>query len=147
MEFDFSKSNDPWINNGAVILFNYIDENEKFTSIMEENKIKYDLNDLKIVCQDMHDFKKFLQLIIDNVQNNKYIRRKKKDLIIENNQLKTIDRLSFSPLTGFFFKGKHPKIGKKIQVDSLNDNLKLQYEKYYSEQKNKALSEIAYGRL
>ncbi len=136
MEFDFSRSNDPWINNGAVILFNYIDENEKFDSIIKENNIKYDSNNLKIVCQDIDDLKKLLQLIIDDVHNNNYIRRKKKDLMIENNQLKTIDRLSFSPLTGFFFKGKHPKIGKKIPVDSLNDNLKLQYEKYHAEQKD-----------
>lgn len=136
MEFDFSKSNDPWINNGTVILFNYIDENEKFQSIMEENNIEYDSKNLKIVCKGNNELKKLLQSIIDDVQNNNYIKRKKKDLIIENNQLKTVDRLSFSPLTSFFFKGKHPKIGRKILLESLDENIKLQYEKYRSEQKD-----------
>jgi hypothetical protein len=136
MEFDFSKSNDPWINNGAVILFNYIDENEKFASIMEENNIKYDLNDLKIFCPSINDLKEFLQLIVDDVQDNNYIRSKNKDLIIENNHLKLIDRLSFSPLISFFFKGKRPKNGKKIPIENLNECIKAEYEEYKTKQKD-----------
>ena len=137
MEFDFSKSNDPWIINGTVILFNYIDEkSDELKECINNNKIKCDYDNLKICCPDVNNLKNFLECIVNMVQENNYITKKNKGLVIENDELKAFDRLNKSPLTNYFFKGINPIAGKDININSVNDKIKLQYEEFKKMQKN-----------
>lgn len=127
MDFEFGNSNDPWIRNGAVLLFNYIDSHPELVN----SSIKLNLDELKIECNSIDELKKFLQSVINKVQNNEYILSKRKDMYLDDDgNLKETPRLSFSFLTKFFFKGIHPTVGKELKLEELNVNQKTEYNNF-----------------
>jgi len=137
MKAKFGISNDPWIRNGAIILFMHInkmnDTDDDFSEIING---KIDYNNLSISYDDFQDLKNILACVINNVQSD-YIRTKNKDVKIDvlNNTMETIDRESFSPLTKFFIKGILPQPQKRneYKLDEISEELQQEYKKILEE--------------
>ncbi len=131
MKAQFGISNDPWIRNGAIILFMHIRKmrstNEDFSEITNG---KIDYNNLSIEYDNLQDLKNIFTSIIDDVRST-YIKTKNKDVKIDvqNDTMETIDRESFSQLTKFFFKGILPQPLKReeYKLEELSEKLQNEY--------------------